>query len=1582
MEPLSAFASAGSATELCVQIISLCFAYSKDVKNATAEIEQLRRVVTSLQHIMESIEEMRGRDKGAKLKDTRRLDDAVHEAQSLLQKLHYDVSPGKRRKAMRKIGLRSLKWPFEKQDVQNRMSQLDQCTHLINMGLQVDQTNLLLDMDCKAVLDKLPVANGASFNSFDEDRKPKCLPDTRVELLESISQWANDLDSHAVFAKNRLGASFFFKRGEADRGGLLKFFTTVAADLARRLPAFAPGVKEAIDAEPGVFERSPQEQFEKLILGPLSTIPQDANISAPIVIVIDALDECDQNDVRLLIRLLSRSRELSFPKIKAFLTSRPELPPRLGFDEINGRYQDLILHEVPTPIIEKDISKFLENELSHIHKDYNRSVPGNRKLPDDWPGKDTIQILVKMAVPLFIFASTVCRFIADRKCGNPDRQLELILRYQTKSQESQLNATYLPVLSQQIDRLPTRQRETAVKEFRTIVGSIIILANPLSTTALSRLLEVPENTIADRLDMLHSVLSIPLSANGPVRLLHLSFRDFLLDPEIRDKTPLWIDEKQTHAKVADHCLRVLDDFLKSDLCNIKLPGTPSSDIDRQIESGIKLVDDDRAHRFLLRHFLHWLEALSLMGRIRESMGLIKLLQTLVESTSATEVSNFLEDARRFTIINVSVIESWPLQVYYSALVFAPTESTVRTNFKDYMPSWLSLPPLVDQKWESCLQVFEGHHKEVYSAAFSHDSTLVASASQDKTIRIWLADTGECLQELTGHSGSVITVMFSHDSSLLVSASDDHTIRVWCAETGRCARILTGHTEMVLSVAFSHNSSLIVSGSADDDIRIWDADTGNCIHTLSGCQIVSSVVFSHNSSLVASASFDHTVRLWDVDTGTRRRILRHDEVVHSVAFSHDSSLVASGSDEGQIKIWRVDTGNCVNVCKINSFHVYSIAFSHDSTFIASGNGDRTVRIWRTDNGNRVKTLNGHNTPVSSVVFSHDSTRIASASEDGTVHIWDASVHTQNETQKQSLSATQCIDTEGLHPKVLLISLSHDSTLIASWGPGYKTVRIWSTNTGYCIQQIEFPDRVQRIAFHHEPSHLLSITYDGTVNVSQTHTGISVHEFRVGSRDSSAFSHDSKLLALIVQQDVQLWSVDTGHCLHTLTGHTVPVHRMVFSNNSTLLASVSRDSTVRLWDTKTGNCMHKMEGYDDDYDHIIFSHDSKFAASASVISGSIPIRVWRVNSGDYVQTYTDQGYDDMACVISMAFSHDSSIIAMVIEEKVLVLRTETGELIQKVRTGFLVRNVKFDVDKPRLVTDIGAFDITESQYIKQPVNGSYRRSGYGISLDEHWIMWGEQNLLRLPWQYKLTTTAVQEDLVVLGSAQEELDTVFRWYDEEPSLRVAIISGVGRAFCAGSDIQEWVANMQNKVPFKWLENGFAGLSWRKGKKPIIAAVNGLAHGAGCEMVLNCDLIIASESATFSLPEVKRGFITYGSSVTRLIAALGKQRASEFVLTGRAATAAEFERFGLCNYVVKDNASLMDKTLEYARQIADNCPDSVIVSRRGLQLVRQRADVSKADGEYMKHSLSDILNSSNMQEGLQAFLEKREPCWQDSKL
>lgn len=438
----------------------------------------------------------------------------------------------------------------------------------------------------------------------------------------------------------QLGASFFFKKGEGERGNASRFFSTIATDLVTHEPGMLPCIRKALDEEPALSERALKDQFEKLILHPLSGIKHARSLGPARVIVIDALDECErEEDIRAILQLLARTKDVRSVPLRVLVTSRPELHIRLGFKQMsNGTYQDLVLHEVPKSTIEHDIRLFLVHELDGIRQ--------ARSLPLDWPSKDQVQALVELAVPLFIFAATVCRYIGTRG-GNPIAYLDKVLQYQ-KSTFSQIDRTYLPVLNQLLSQQEEDEREAWLQDFREIVGSIVVLQSPLSVVSLASLLQRPREQIGCCLDELHSVLSIHDDETVPIRLLHLSFREFLVDPGQQGKNLFWVDEKSVHGKLASYCLKLMSapNGLRQDM---KFR-TSGSEIDkRTIASGLppelqyacrywvdhlehsqhKIVDGDATHLFLQKHLLHWLEAMSLMKETNQCAHLLAKLRAIV-----------------------------------------------------------------------------------------------------------------------------------------------------------------------------------------------------------------------------------------------------------------------------------------------------------------------------------------------------------------------------------------------------------------------------------------------------------------------------------------------------------------------------------------------------------------------------------------------------------------------------------------------------------------------------------------------------------------------------------------------------------------------------------------------------------------------------------------------------------------------------------------------------------------------------------------------------------------------------------------
>jgi WD40 repeat protein len=309
----------------------------------------------------------------------------------------------------------------------------------------------------------------------------------------------------------------------------------------------------------------------------------------------------------------------------------------------------------------------------------------------------------------------------------------------------------------------------------------------------------------------------------------------------------------------------------------------------------------------------------------------------------------------------------------------------------------------------CLRTFKTHSNWVLSVAFDAKGEMIISGHQDGQIRLWNQATGVCLKTLQGHISPVSAVVLlppgteptrsdhlpiqplatkEQNCQLLASCSDDRTIKIWDLKRGECVRTLWGHQGWVQSITVSPNGRMLASGSHDRTIKIWDWRSGECLQTLEGhIHRVKTVAFNPLGNILASGSDDHTIKLWEVQTGVCLRTLEgHLDWVLSVAFSPDGTWLASASGDRTIKLWDVETGDCLQTLTDHSHRVRSVVFSPDGTRLGSGSDDRTVKVWDITTGTCWKAMIGHQGTVWSVAFTPDGQMLTSGSEDETIRLW--------------------------------------------------------------------------------------------------------------------------------------------------------------------------------------------------------------------------------------------------------------------------------------------------------------------------------------------------------------------------------------------------------------------------------------------------------------------------------------------------------------------------------------------------------------------------------------------------------------------
>ena len=408
-----------------------------------------------------------------------------------------------------------------------------------------------------------------------------CMKGTRKEILFQLEGWLKDEQDKQVFwlnglagtgktaiaqtfaemsfADGTLGASFFCSRDFEDRSNLQSILPTLAFQLAHQYQDFRQKLLLVLRANPDVRRESLCSQMEKLIVGPLQ------QTQTPTLIIIDALDECrDQEPASAFLSVLSHYVD-QVPLIKFFITGRPEPRIRSGFrlKSLRPHTEVLRLHEVKPDLVDRDIKLFLKTEFTDIIE--NRS---NFDLTEDWPSPGDIEILCTKAAGFFIFASTVVKFVASEYHAPKERLAFIISLPQDTSHEGRLGVDLL--YTQVLGNAFHNADQELYSYFKSVVGAVLLTLNPLSINSLSQLLGNcgTPSSINGTLRVLHSVLRVPDSLEEPVRIFHKSFPDFLMDPSRCTDHRFFIDPLKYHREIVLSCLTVMKGKLKKNICEL------------------------------------------------------------------------------------------------------------------------------------------------------------------------------------------------------------------------------------------------------------------------------------------------------------------------------------------------------------------------------------------------------------------------------------------------------------------------------------------------------------------------------------------------------------------------------------------------------------------------------------------------------------------------------------------------------------------------------------------------------------------------------------------------------------------------------------------------------------------------------------------------------------------------------------------------------------------------------------------------------------------------------------------------------
>ncbi|KAF3011320.1 hypothetical protein E8E14_003797 [Neopestalotiopsis sp. 37M] len=874
---------------------------------------------------------------------------------------------------------------------------------------------------------KLPVVPEAAFNSIENQYAATCLPDTRVELLRKITDWVDGPDKRCIFWLNGiagtgkstvartisriyqdrgyLGGSFFFSRRGGDSALADKLITILASQLSTKIPTVKQFIYDAMIEQPNIAAQSLRDQWDQLIMKPLSRSSQLATPSA-ILFVIDALEECaSERDIRIILKLITASQSLTNIRLRILITSRPETPIRCGFSHISkAERQVVVLDEILPSIVDRDLSLFFEHNFMIMREELG--------FANDWPGMRIIKRLVEISSGLFIWASTACRFIREGRRLAKRRISTLVNRHSSgMGPEKQLDQIYTTILRASIGQdYSDEEKKELYVILREVLGSITILFSPLSIPSLSNLIPASLNEIKETLADLHAIFQVPDQMDRAVRFHHPTFRDFLFNRDRCSDLNFWVDKKKAHEAMAAHCIQLMSRVLKSDICGLRLPGTLLENIELRLirdritpeleyacrywvqhyrESGTVLRDGDEAHRFFQKFFLNWLECMTLTGNASEVPSIIRSYAFLLVESDNSQAQWFVEDSRRFVIAFQSIIEVAPLQMYCAAVAFSPMANRLRGQFWGQMRRWVQDAQLAEAmgnetKGPETVGFF------VNSMTFTPDGTQLASGSVENMVRLWDVATRSKRGSLTGPTHKVSSVTISPDGYFIAAGSDDASIMIWELATRTLCFTLLGHTRWVNSVVFSSNGKMLVSGGMDDTVRLWDVETGRELCKLEAKSSgISSVAVSPNGQRIASGSVDRIVRIWDFERKEIATFLDgHSGAVNCITYSPDGKLLVSGADDTTVKLWDANIGEEYMTLRGHRRRIMTVTISPNGRVIASGSEDSQIILWNAVTGSAIVKLNGHKSGINAVTFSPDGRLVASCSFDSKWKLWDA------------------------------------------------------------------------------------------------------------------------------------------------------------------------------------------------------------------------------------------------------------------------------------------------------------------------------------------------------------------------------------------------------------------------------------------------------------------------------------------------------------------------------------------------------------------------------------------------------------------
>jgi eukaryotic-like serine/threonine-protein kinase len=425
-------------------------------------------------------------------------------------------------------------------------------------------------------------------------------------------------------------------------------------------------------------------------------------------------------------------------------------------------------------------------------------------------------------------------------------------------------------------------------------------------------------------------------------------------------------------------------------------------------------------------------------------------------------------------------------------------------------------------WETgtgrLVKKFKAHEGTIWGLVFTADGRL-ASASEDRSLRMWEIPGGRKLWQATGHTGRIYALALSHDGGRLVSASTDRTLRFWDAQNGRETNVIRDPADGFYTASWSEDDRYVAAGGVDAVVSLFDSRTGMRRITIEGhSDSIDHIAFTPDGKRVLSGADDGDIRVWLLQRPGSRRFLRHDNTVYCLAVNPEGTQIASGTAGGEIKLWDTHASAASNEADRNiaklDFAISSLSYSPDGALLAAGGKGKVLPVWDVASGKITKELKGHKGSVRSIAFSPDGHFIAGGTSSKTVCIWDLA----------SGKLTRTI--EGIGTYVTAVVYSADGRRLFVAG-GMPDITIWDSGDGRKIGSLSGHTRaVQALAFFPGGKLLASAAKDGALVVWDAASGKQLWRLDTAGATIEwiAVSSDGRWLSAATGKDTLLvWSV---------------------------------------------------------------------------------------------------------------------------------------------------------------------------------------------------------------------------------------------------------------------------------------------------------------------------------------------------------------------------------------------------------------------------------------------------------------------------